>query len=101
MTGDKVTAFPDPAERTWLPIRTQLRAQFKRLGVADAVLDASLDAVRAIYLPLRNAPSPRGGMMVPTPGLQTYAQWVQQFAYGLLTEILEREIEMRQAGLRN
>lgn len=100
MIGDKVTAFPDPAERTWLPIRTQLRAQFKRLGVADVVLDASLDAVRAIYLPLRNAPPPGGGMMMPTPGLQTYAQWVQQFAYGLLTEILEREIEMRQAGLR-
>ena len=94
-----VVQFPDQASRSWRWIRDALHSIYRGQGIADDVLDPSLDTVGEIYKRLRGAVVPRDAN--PDDAMAVVVQWVHDLTLLLLNEIATREIELRQAGLRN
>ena len=97
-SAPSVVQFPDPASRSWRPIRDQLHDWFRAEGIPVDVLDPALDKMGEIY---RRLP----GGAIPTDAdaptvIEGMKVWVHDIAIHLIAELLRVEIELRQAGLR-
>ena len=99
---DQVVQFPDQASRSWRWISDLLRERYSEQGIDGATIDQALPPVGDIYKRLRDSleQAPPFSGDDPDKVWATYMNWLTTMLIGMLVEIADREIAMREAGLR-
>lgn len=99
MSGAQVFQLPDTMERQWRVIEPDLRRALAEGLCTPAETEHIVTTMKPMYLQVATAKSEDISAMSPDEAVASVDAWVKGLLYGLLVQIVARELTLLRAGL--